>query len=141
MKFTELVLGLIDHDEWPAVWIKQEQNALPNLLILPRFCMENYLICPDELWGALSKKQQAKIVGGLPQLQAHILSNKNEWIRHGVLWSIINLLWEGIINIGFKNALLDFNTAQDDDKIQETLSILLVEYNKLTESMNHMIRV
>ena len=114
-------LGLIDRDEWSEDRILQEQNALSNLLILPRFCMENYLICPDELWEALSDNQKAKIHGGLPQLQAEIFIDKDKWIRHGVLWTVINPLWEGIKVLGFKGALLDFNNAQDDAKIQETL--------------------
>ena len=115
-------LGLIDRDEWSEDRILQEQNALSNLLVLPRFCMENYLICPDELWEALADNQRAKIKGGLPQLQAEILIDKDKWIRHAVLWSVINPLWEGIKALGFKGALLDFNNAQDDTKIQATLN-------------------
>ncbi|MEN8218880.1 MAG: DUF4435 domain-containing protein [Pseudomonadota bacterium] len=115
-------LGLIDRDEWSEDRILQEQNALSNLLVLPRFCMENYLICPDELWEALSDNQRVKINGGLPQLQAEILIDKDKWIRHGVLWSVINPLWEGIKVLGFKGALLDFDNAQDDTKIHEILN-------------------
>jgi len=115
-------LGLIDRDEWSEDRILQQQNALSNLLVLPRFCMENYLICPDELWGALSDHQKAKIKGGLPELQAEILIDKDKWIRHGVLWFVINPLWEGIKVLGFKGTLLDFNNAQDDAKIRETLN-------------------
>ncbi|RKZ50687.1 MAG: hypothetical protein DRR16_02300 [Candidatus Parabeggiatoa sp. nov. 3] len=114
-------LGLIDRDEWSDERILQEQNALSNLLVLPRFCLENYLICPDEIWEALSENQRAKIADGLPQLKAEILAEKEKWIRHGVLWTIINPLWEGIKVLGFKGALLDFNNAQDDTKIQDVL--------------------
>jgi hypothetical protein len=114
-------LGLIDHDEWKEERILQEQEALPNLLILPRFCLENYLICPDELWEALPANQQAKIPEGLSQLKTQILKDKNQWVRHGVLWSIINPLWDGIVELGFKDALLDFDNAQDDQKIKDTL--------------------
>ncbi len=117
-------LGLIDRDEWSEERILQEQNALPNnnLLVLPRFCMENYLICPNELWEALPENQKAKITGGFPQLQVKILINKDKWVRHAVLWSIINPLWEGIKALGFKSVLLDFNNAQNDTKIQKTLN-------------------
>ncbi|HIE00284.1 MAG TPA: DUF4435 domain-containing protein [Thiotrichaceae bacterium] len=115
-------LGLIDRDEWSAEQIEQEQDTLPNLLVLPRFCLENYLICPDELWEALSKNQQAKLTEGFPQFKAKILIDKDQWVRHGVLWSIIKPLWDGIINLGFQKALLDFNNAQDNDKIQEKLN-------------------
>ncbi len=115
-------LGLIDRDEWSEDRILQEQNAATNLLVLPRFCVENYLICPDELWVALSDNQRAKIKGDLPQLQTEILIDKDKWIRHAVLWSVINPLWEGIKALGFKGALLDFDNAQDEAKIQETLN-------------------
>jgi hypothetical protein len=83
--------------------------------------LENYLICPDELWEALPENQQEKIPGGLSELKNQILNDKNHWIRHGVLWSIINPLWDGIVELGFKNALLDFNNAQDDQKIKVIL--------------------
>jgi hypothetical protein len=115
-------LGLIDRDEWSEDRILREQKALSNLLLLPRFCMENYLICPDEIWETLSENQRTKITGGLPRLKAEILADKDKWIRHCVLWSVINPLWEGLKALGFKSALLDFNTAQNDAKIQEILN-------------------
>jgi len=45
-------LGLIDRDEWTEDVIIEKQNQLPNLVVLPRFCMESYLIEPEELWKA-----------------------------------------------------------------------------------------
>jgi hypothetical protein len=114
-------LGLIDRDEWSEERITRETNALSNLLVLPRYCLENYLVCPDELWEALPRNQQATI-GELSKLQEEILKKKNKWIRHGVLWSIINPLWEGMRELGFKDTLLDLDNAQDNDKIKDTLN-------------------
>jgi len=121
LKLESTWLGLIDRDEWSEERISQEQRHLANLLILPRFCLENYLICPDELWEALPENQKAKMTRGFPQFKTELLSDKDKWLRHGVLWTIINPLWEGITELGFKYALLEFNNAQDDDKIQEIL--------------------
>ncbi|MFK5970556.1 MAG: DUF4435 domain-containing protein [Candidatus Marithrix sp.] len=114
-------LGLVDRDEWSEERISQAENISPNLMILQRFCMENYLICPDELWEMLPERKQKIITGGLSKLQEEILNNKDEWVRHGVLWSVINPLWEGIKELGFKGKLLDIDNAQDNDKIKETL--------------------
>lgn len=114
-------LGLVDRDEWPQGMIEQKQIKLPNLMVLPRFCMESYLINPDELWAAFPPKQQAEIKGGLAQLRTELLADKDKWVRHGVLWSVINPLWSGLRALGFKEVLLDIDTAQDDDRIKETL--------------------
>jgi len=58
-------LGLVDRDEWSQDLIVQKQARLPNLLVLPRFCLESYLIDPDELWAAFPPNQRTKIAGGL----------------------------------------------------------------------------
>lgn len=114
-------LGLVDRDEWSQDLIAQKQAELPNLLLLPRFCIESYLIDPDELWVAFPSNQRAKITGGLTKLRNQVLVDKDKWVRHGVLWSVINPLWSGLRGLGFKEMLLDIDTAQDDDKIKETL--------------------
>ncbi|MEA3340596.1 MAG: hypothetical protein U9R15_11570, partial [Chloroflexota bacterium] len=94
---------------------------LSNLLVLPRFCLENYLIVPDELWAAFPTTRQDRITGGLAQLRTELLVEKDKWIRHGVLWSVINPLWSGLRALGFKEALLDVTVAQDDNEIKRTL--------------------
>ncbi|NQU04036.1 MAG: DUF4435 domain-containing protein [Syntrophaceae bacterium] len=114
-------LGLIDRDEWTEDVIIEKQNQLPNLVVLPRFCMESYLIEPEELWKAFPENQRNKIAGGLEQLRGEVLIEKDKWLRHGVLWSVINPLWQGLRALGFKEALLDFNNAQDDARIQAQL--------------------
>lgn len=114
-------LGLIDRDEWSEDVILEKQDQLQNLVVLPRFCMESYLIEPDELWNALPENQRNKIAGGPEQLRGELLIEKDKWLRHGVLWSIINPLWQGLRSLGFKEALLDFDNAQDDERIQVQL--------------------
>lgn len=39
-------LGLVDRDEWDQAAIDERTAAQPNPLVLPRFCLENYLINP-----------------------------------------------------------------------------------------------
>ncbi len=115
-------LGLVDRDDWSDERIDQEQENLPNLCVLPRFCLENYLIDPDELWASLPEKQHAKVGDGLVQLRSKLLVERDKWVRHGVLWSVINPLWSGLRTLGFKERLLDVHNAQDDDFIRNTLN-------------------
>ncbi|MDA8211734.1 MAG: hypothetical protein M0021_07655 [Clostridia bacterium] len=114
-------LGLVDRDEWGEEALNEVQQQMPNLLVLPRFCMESYLIVPDEIWGALPEIQKHKISGGLSTLQKEILIDLDKWVRHGVLWSVINPMWSGIRSLGFQEELLDWDTAQDNTAIQVKL--------------------
>lgn len=50
-------LGIVDRDEWTDEVITEKQRELTNLFVLPRFCIENYAIDPDELWEALPLNQ------------------------------------------------------------------------------------
>jgi hypothetical protein len=115
-------LGIVDRDEWTDEVITAKQDELENLFVLPRFCMESYAVDPDELWEALPQKMQGKVAGGLEVLTSDILRDMGKWLRHGVLWSAINPLWGGLRALGFKEKLLDFDVAQNDDIIKETLN-------------------
>lgn len=59
-------LGLVDRDEWSDEKITEITQTTENLIFLPRYCIENYLVLPRELWNALPPKQQQKITGALP---------------------------------------------------------------------------
>lgn len=113
--------GVVDPDEWTQEVIEQRQAVTPNLWVLPRYCLENYLNVPEELWQALPPKQQQKVTAGLVGLEIRITADLEKWICHGVLWSIVNPLWEGLRSRGFKEALLDPDIALDNQKIQDTL--------------------
>jgi len=114
-------LGIVDRDEWDEEIIAEKQSELNNLFALPRFCLESYAIDPKELWQALPHQMRAKVDGGFEALENEILQNKEQWLRHGVLWSVINPLWSGLRALGFQQKLLDFETAQDDHTIKKTL--------------------
>ncbi len=114
-------IGLVDRDEWTMETISQITRDVSNLHILPRFCLENYVVEPGELWRALPKNQRDKIDGGLERLRKEILVDLGKWIRHGVLRTVITPLWDGLIARGFQGELLDFENAQDDEKIKGKL--------------------
>jgi hypothetical protein len=114
-------IGVVDRDEWSAQKIADLEIELTNLWFLPRYCIENYLLVPDELWGALPEKQRNKITGGLEQLTQSITNDLTRWQCHGVLWSVINPMWEGLRSLGFKEALLDPAIATDEAEIKAKL--------------------
>lgn len=114
--------GVIDPDEWSEEIVERIQKEIANLWVLPRYCLENYLILPNELWDAFPQKQQDKVAGGLHDLETRITDDLDKWVCHGVLWSVINPLWEGLRARGFKEALLDPEIAQEDQEILETLT-------------------
>ncbi|MET4162894.1 hypothetical protein ABIE61_002755 [Marinobacterium sp. MBR-111] len=115
-------IGVVDRDEWDSEKIAQLEVEQLNLCILPRYCIENYLIVPSELWDALPPKQQAKIPGGQQELREKILRELDKWVRHGVLWSVVNPLWEGLRSRGFKEALLAVDVATNDEEILRILN-------------------
>jgi hypothetical protein len=122
-------IGVVDRDDWKDNVIVHKQQELPNLWVLPRFCLENYLILPDELWLALPEVQQGKVNGGKAELKDKILDDINKWIRHGVLWSVINPLWHGVRSLGFNQALLNPDISFDDEAIKS----LLIEWHDYLE--------
>ena len=94
-------LGVVDCDEWTPSELAAHIAALPNLKVLPRFCMESYLIDPVELWSAFPQMQKDKIPGGLANLQHEIEISINDWIRQAALWHEIRPLWRKLRELGF----------------------------------------
>ncbi|MHC8357256.1 hypothetical protein ACYZTL_19005 [Pseudomonas sp. LB3P81] len=115
-------LGLVDRDEWSDEKITEIAQAMENLIFLPRYCIENYLVLPRELWSALPPKQQQKLTGGFAQLEQLVLQDLDRWVSHGVLWSIVNPLWEGLRSLGFKEKLLDPDISFDHGEILRVLA-------------------
>ncbi len=115
-------IGVVDQDEWTTDIIKQKQSDMPNLWVLPRFCLENYLCDPEELWAMLPPVQQQKITGGYQALDEAITAQLPLWLQHGALWHVVNPLWEGLRALGFKDQLLDIRNVSDDRLVQQTLN-------------------
>lgn len=115
-------VGVTDRDEWTSEIIEQKQQTHPNLWVLPRYCLENYLCDPDELWAMLPLGQQQKIPGGSVELSNAITEHLALWRQHGTLWQVVNPLWEGLRALGFKEKLLDIDHSGDDETIKDTLN-------------------
>jgi hypothetical protein len=114
-------LGVVDRDEWTEAVLAEKRAEIPNLFVLPRFCIESYAVDPEELWPAIPPALRDRVSDGREGLRREILSDIERWLRHGVLWSEINPLWSGLRSLGFKEKLLGFDVAQDDAQILETL--------------------
>lgn len=120
-------LGLVDRDEWDIAEQTSRQQATPNLLVLPRFCMENYLVVPNEVWAAVPPSRQRALPQGLQQWHTHMLKDLDQYVRHGVLWHVVTPLWSGLRARGFKEKLASDNlecvaVAQSDGQIREVLN-------------------
>ena len=104
-------LGIVDRDEWDNAQLNHRQQQLPNLLVLPRFCIENYLVVPSELLPGLPPKQRAKLPGesaaAIEAITSSITANLESWIQFGTAWAIINPLWDELRSLGFNRDLLD----------------------------------
>lgn len=126
LKLEPQWLGLVDRDEWDAAEQGKRQQVTPNLLVLPRFCMENYLVVPDEVWSAVPLVRQQALPQGMRQWQAYMLKDLEQYVRHGVLWHVVTPLWSGLRARGFKEKLASDNAdcvavAQKDADIQQVL--------------------
>jgi len=114
-------LGLVDRDEWTQdEWLRRQQEA-PNLIVLPRFCLESYLVDAAELWAAFPVKQRLKVPGGEASLRNALLGEKANWVRHAALWHVINPLWAKLRALGFKEGVLDSTRVPDDDALLAVL--------------------
>jgi len=111
--------GVVDADEWGANGVPSAEGRLRNLFVLPRFCIENYLILPDELWLAIPEHHQKR--ASLETLKKEVEADLALWVSHGVLWSIVHPLWSGIRDLGFKEKLLEPSVALDEASIKKTL--------------------
>ncbi len=117
-------LGLVDRDEWDEATVRQRLDAQPNLRVLPRFCLENYLCDPSELWQSLPPAKQSRVEGGRDGLAELLKRDLDPYVRHGVLWKTITPLWTGLRARGFKEVLASedsLEASQDDDLIRRKL--------------------
>lgn len=90
--------AMVDRDTWTDEECDKKRAAFPSLYILPRFCIENFIICPDELMHAFP---------GLEGLNA-IAEQVDTGIRHGCLWRAAQPLYDELMQSGFNKALLGY---------------------------------
>ena len=110
-------LGVVDRDDWTANERAAHELQNPSLFVLPRFCLESYLIDPSELWAAFPEKQRAKIPGGVADITAALAASLPDWTRHAALWHVITPLWRKLRQLGFTEGVLDTRAIPDDQKL------------------------
>jgi hypothetical protein len=114
-------LGIVDRDAWTDDIIAVKQREHPNLLVLPRFCIESYLVVPEELWEAFREIHRQRVEGGLPVFVQQIHSLLPVWRNHAAVWSIIHPLWEQLRIAGFNDAFHRIDAAQNEAEIENLL--------------------
>ncbi len=104
--------ALVDQDAWDAQERAEKQREYPHLYILPRFCIENYLVCPDELVKAIPnfEREAEAIRQEIPKA-----------VRHGCLWRAAQPLYDELIRAGFNRALLIY-PPPDDREMERMLT-------------------
>ncbi|MBV5322306.1 MAG: DUF4435 domain-containing protein [Ilumatobacteraceae bacterium] len=112
-------LGLVDRDEWTEAEMTEKKAECPNLTVLPRFCLESYLIDPAELWAAFPEKQRAKIAGGQAQFSSEVLADLAQWVRHAALWHGVRPLWHQLRRMGFPDSISGNPPMPDDATLRE----------------------
>ncbi len=108
-------------------------------MVLPRFCLESYLVSPSELWAAFPPKQQAKVEGGEAAFRNDLLAFQAEWIRHAAVWHAVRPLWQKLQKAGFADvASKKPPNIPNDEELLETFrgwSALLGNADKLLENV------
>ncbi|MCE1184103.1 MAG: DUF4435 domain-containing protein [Rhodocyclales bacterium] len=120
-------LGVIDRDEWTDDQVMGAAQQHANLFVLPRFCVESYLIVPNEIWQALPPRQRSKLPNGFNDLDQAIRGHLDIWIRHAALWQVIHPLYMRMRDAGFRGDILDDPpNAPDHAALQRILNDWLV---------------
>lgn len=91
--------AIVDRDTWSDAECKKLQRKYPGLYILPRYCIENFIVCPDELEQALPnfKEEAAAIAAEVPNA-----------IRHACLWRAARPMYNELMELGFNKALMAY---------------------------------
>jgi len=131
-------IGVVDRDEWADAEIADVQKKHGNLFVLPRFCIESYLINPAEIWAALPPVQREKLPNGIDDLKQKIELNRADWIRHAALWQVIHPMYRRMRDSGQRDALLDPQAIPDEAKLKTVLASWLAELepNKVVSQVN-----
>lgn len=114
-------VGMVDRDAWDEGEIEKMLSLHQNLFVLPRFCIENYIVSPGELVRSFPKLT--------PQYQL-LLDEIPTGIRHGCLWRAATPLHQDLLHAGFNQALLRYPPVTNQELnrlILKWQSILSVE--------------
>lgn len=113
-------IGLVDRDAWSEQEIREAMAKTPNLRLLPRYCIENYLVEPAALEQMANQVQQAE---KRQRLLKQIEEMQRQWphaIRHASIWRAVQPLQNALQALGFNGALLRFKLP-GDEAVREVL--------------------
>ena len=113
--------GLVDRDAWTEEEIRRAIQRYPNLHLLPRFCLENFLIDPAEIYPALKDLHLLPPGCSERTLASKIEAALPHAIAHGALWRVIQPLYDGLMARGFNGVLLDFEREFERREIYEQI--------------------
>ena len=117
--------GLVDRDALNDAELRVLRSEYRHLHILPRFCLESYLIEPDSLYAALLNQGTLPYHVTKKELSDRLLAPLPHAVEHGALWRVVHPLYDGLRERGFNGVLLDFNKNHTHQEIYDTL----VEWN------------
>ena len=114
--------AMVDRDAWDDAECRKKERRHPGLHILPRFCIENYLICPEEL---------AAAVPDFSGYAAQITREIPKAVRHACLWRAAQPLYEELLQAGFNRALLHYPPPDEEE-----MRALLASWQQLLSPEN-----
>jgi hypothetical protein len=92
---------IVDKDTWGLEEIEKSKGPHGDkVFILPRYCLENYIIVPEEIKVALPEGKREEID------LSEIFKNLEKWKIHAALWRAVTPLWSGLVSLNFNQALL-----------------------------------
>lgn len=113
-------LGLIDRDAQSDDELRALQRQTPNLHLLPRYCIENYLVDPC-IYDVLSKEPKyQKKARAIQAAKQQIIQQIPHAVRHASLWRAVQPLQDQLTELGFNGVLLKYRLP-DDQRVRETL--------------------
>ena len=119
--------GMVDRDAWDEKECAQKLKEYKTLHILPRFCIENFLICPDELSSAIP---------AFRELAPIITREIPNAVRHACLWRAAQPLYEELLQAGFNRALLYYPPPDETE-----MKRLLGDWQQLLSPENVRLRM
>lgn len=131
-------MGVVDRDEWTDEEAAQAALTHGNLFVLPRFCVESYLVDPDDVWNALPPKQRDKIEDGAATLRAEIEAKLEDWRRHAALWHVIHPIYRHMRSADHRDSLLDPTHVPDNIELAEVVTQWLSRFDaaRISDEVN-----
>ena len=128
-------LGIIDRDEWRNIDLLRENH--PNLHILPRFCVENYLCNPNELSVTLSSISPLGLTDDDSQAICNaILIHLPMYLKHAALWHTLFPMREQLLTELEFVEFFDNPVFPGDETIEERFRSWsdLIDHNRIMET-------